>query len=267
MLAALAREVKTRNRPFATPTVLLSGGETTVTIRGTGRGGRNAEFLLAFALAIDGIDGITALAADTDGIDGAGDNAGAVCDGTTAARMRAAGVDPRRALADNDAYNAFRAVDGLFITNPTGTNVNDFRAIIVEVRKHSMAGALGIGGFFFRSRDIKALAEWYAPHLGVTDFWTAGRRADDLCAVQGGDDLFPADKQWMINFRVDDIDALMAQLKDAGIAVETRPTEWDTPETGALRPHSRSRGQPDRAVAAAGGVTTPRPSCRTRRPF
>lgn len=132
VLAALAREVKTRNRPFATPTVLLSGGETTVTIRGTGRGGRNAEFLLAFALAIDGIDGITALAADTDGIDGAGDNAGAICDGTTAARMRAAGVDPRRALADNDAYNAFRSVDGLFITNPTGTNVNDFRAIIVR---------------------------------------------------------------------------------------------------------------------------------------
>jgi hydroxypyruvate reductase len=132
VLAAMAREVKTRNRPFATPTVLLSGGETTVTIRGTGRGGRNAEFLLAFALAIDGLEGITALAADTDGIDGAGDNAGAICDGTTASRMRAAGIDPRRALADNDAYNAFRAVGGLFITGPTGTNVNDFRAIIVR---------------------------------------------------------------------------------------------------------------------------------------
>lgn len=132
VLSALAREVKTRNRPFTAPTILLSGGETTVTIRGTGRGGRNAEFLLAFALGIDGIDGITALAADTDGIDGAGDNAGAVCDGTTAARMRAAGIDPRRALADNDAYNALRAVDGLFITGPTGTNVNDFRAIIVR---------------------------------------------------------------------------------------------------------------------------------------
>jgi hydroxypyruvate reductase len=132
VLAALAREVRTRSRPFTRPAVLLSGGETTVTIRGTGRGGRNAEFLLAFALAIDGIDGIMALAADTDGIDGAGDNAGATCDGATAARMRAAGIDPRRALADNDAYNAFRAVGGLFVTGPTGTNVNDFRAIIVR---------------------------------------------------------------------------------------------------------------------------------------
>ncbi|HEV2516515.1 MAG TPA: glycerate kinase [Devosia sp.] len=130
--AALAREIKSRNRPFTKPTLLLSGGETTVTIRGDGRGGRNAEFLLAFALAIDGIEGITALAADTDGIDGAGDNAGAVCDGHTAARMRTAGIDPRRALANNDAYTAFRAVGGLLLTGPTGTNVNDFRAVIVR---------------------------------------------------------------------------------------------------------------------------------------
>ena len=132
VLAALAREVRARNRPFTRPTVLLSGGETTVTIRGTGRGGRNAEFLLAFAIAIDGIEGITALAADTDGIDGAGDNAGAICDGATASRLRAAGIDPRAALANNDAYNAFRAIGGLFVTGPTGTNVNDFRAIIIR---------------------------------------------------------------------------------------------------------------------------------------
>lgn len=130
--AALAREIRSRNRPFEKPAILLSGGETTVTIRGDGRGGRNAEFLLAFAIAIDGQEGISALAADTDGIDGAGDNAGAFCDGSTAARMRAAGIDPRAALANNDAYNAFRAVGGLFITGPTGTNVNDFRAIIVR---------------------------------------------------------------------------------------------------------------------------------------
>lgn len=130
--AALAREIRGRNRPFSKPAVLLSGGETTVTIRGNGRGGRNAEFLLAFALAIEGQEGISALAADTDGIDGAGDNAGAWCDGGTAARMRSAGIDPRAALANNDAYNAFRAVGGLFITGPTGTNVNDFRAIIVR---------------------------------------------------------------------------------------------------------------------------------------
>jgi glycerate 2-kinase len=130
--AALAREVATRNRPFAKPAVLLSGGETTVTIRGNGRGGRNAEFLLSLAIAIDGLEGIAALAADTDGIDGAGDNAGAFADGTTATKMRAAGIDPRAALVDNDAYNAFRAVGGLFITGPTGTNVNDFRAILVS---------------------------------------------------------------------------------------------------------------------------------------
>ena len=130
--AAIAREIRGRNRPFEKPAILLSGGETTVTIRGQGRGGRNAEFLLAFALAIEGQEGISALAADTDGIDGAGDNAGAYCDGTTAARMRSAGIDPRAALANNDAYNAFRAVGGLFVTDPTGTNVNDFRAIIIR---------------------------------------------------------------------------------------------------------------------------------------
>ena len=130
--AALAREIRIRNRPFTRPALLLSGGETTVTLRGDGRGGRNAEFLLAFALAIEGVEGITALAADTDGIDGAGDNAGAVADGQTATRMRAAGIDPRAALANNDAYTAFRAIGGLFVTGPTGTNVNDFRAIIVR---------------------------------------------------------------------------------------------------------------------------------------
>ncbi len=130
--AALAREIRGRNRPFSRPAVLLSGGETTVTIRGEGRGGRNAEVLLAFALAIEGIEGISALAADTDGIDGGGDNAGAFADGQSAARMRAAGIDPRAALANNDAYNAFRAVNGLFVTGPTGTNVNDFRAIVIR---------------------------------------------------------------------------------------------------------------------------------------
>ena len=130
--AAIAREVRGHNRPFAKPTVILSGGETTVTLKGSGRGGRNAEFMLAFAIAIEGVDGVTALAADTDGIDGAGDNAGAIAGGTTATRMRAAGIDPLGALADNDAYNAFRAVDGLFTTGPTGTNVNDFRAIIIR---------------------------------------------------------------------------------------------------------------------------------------
>lgn len=130
--AAIVREMRVRSRPFRPPAVLLSGGETTVTIRGDGRGGRNAEFLLAFAIAIEGIEGISAMAADTDGIDGAGDNAGAIADGSSATRMRAAGLDPLAALGNNDAYNAFRAIGDLFVTGPTGTNVNDFRAIIVR---------------------------------------------------------------------------------------------------------------------------------------
>lgn len=130
--AAMAREVAVRNRPFGKPALILSGGETTVTIRGNGKGGRNSEFLLSFALAIDGVAGISALAADTDGIDGMGDNAGAFADGTTAGRMRAKGLDPRAMLGNNDAYTAFAAIGDLFAPGPTGTNVNDFRAIIVR---------------------------------------------------------------------------------------------------------------------------------------
>jgi hydroxypyruvate reductase len=132
VLAALAREVATRGRPFGRPVALLSGGETTVSLRGRGRGGRNTEFLLGFALAIEGLEGISALSADTDGIDGTEDNAGAFADGTTAGRLRALGLDPARLLADNDAYTAFAALGDLFVTGPTGTNVNDFRAIIVR---------------------------------------------------------------------------------------------------------------------------------------
>ncbi|MEC7793175.1 MAG: glycerate kinase [Pseudomonadota bacterium] len=130
--AAIAREVSLRNRPFARPCLLLSGGETTVTLRHKGRGGRNSEFLLAFALAIEGQDGICAMAADTDGIDGSEDNAGAFADGTTCAALRAAGIDPAEALARNDAYTAFKAAGLLFTPGPTGTNVNDFRAILVR---------------------------------------------------------------------------------------------------------------------------------------
>ncbi|MYM55062.1 glycerate kinase type-2 family protein [Thalassovita mangrovi] len=130
--AAIAREVAAKGRPFAPPVVLLSGGETTVTLRGQGRGGRNSEFLLSLALEIDGVDGVTALAADTDGIDGSEDNAGAFADGGTARAMRLAGVDPAGALAENDAYSAFAAVGGLFEPGPTGTNVNDFRAILIR---------------------------------------------------------------------------------------------------------------------------------------
>ena len=130
--AALAREVAQRDRPFAKPAVLLSGGETTVTLRAKGgKGGRNGEFALALALAIDG-HAITALAADTDGIDGSETNAGAFADGTTARRLRAAGKDGRKLLDGNDSFSGFTAIGDIFETGPTGTNVNDFRAILVR---------------------------------------------------------------------------------------------------------------------------------------
>jgi glycerate 2-kinase len=129
--AAIAREVASRNRPFARPVAILSGGETTVTLRGKGQGGRNSEFALALALAAEGVP-FAALAADTDGIDGMRDNAGALADGTTATRLRALGHDPAAMLADNDAWTAFAALGDLFVTGPTGTNVNDFRAILLR---------------------------------------------------------------------------------------------------------------------------------------
>lgn len=129
--AAIAREVATRGRPFARPVVILSGGETTVTLRGKGRGGRNSEFLLALALGIEGLP-VSALAADTDGIDGSEDNAGAFADGGSMARLRAQGADPMAMLAGNDAWSAFDRLGDLFSPGPTGTNVNDFRAILIR---------------------------------------------------------------------------------------------------------------------------------------
>lgn len=130
--AAIAREVRLRNRPFQTPVVVLSGGETTVTVQGeAGRGGRNSEFLLSFASKIEGMK-LTALAADTDGIDGSEDNAGAFADGTSLSRMRQAGQDPGNLLARHDAWTAFDAIGDLFVPGPTGTNVNDFRAILIR---------------------------------------------------------------------------------------------------------------------------------------
>lgn len=132
--SALAREVAINDRPFKRPVVLLSGGETTVTLKGSGKGGRNTEFLLSVALGIAGNDSIHAFAADTDGIDGSENNAGAFADGTTTARIRQCGFDPASLLADNDAWTAFSLVGDLFAPGPTGTNVNDFRAILIGDR-------------------------------------------------------------------------------------------------------------------------------------
>ena len=115
------------------PKVLLSGGETTVTVRGEGgRGGRNAEFSLALALALDGAEGIHALACDTDGVDGAAEVAGALADGGTAARAAAAGLPLDRAMAERDGHGLFEALGDQVVTGPTHTNVNDFRAILIR---------------------------------------------------------------------------------------------------------------------------------------
>ncbi|MCT7666072.1 glycerate kinase type-2 family protein [Shinella kummerowiae] len=129
--AAIAREVASRGRPFSRPVVILSGGETTVTIKGRGKGGRNTEFLLSLALAGEGIP-LAALAADTDGIDGSEDNAGAFADGASMKRLRDLGLDPAALLAGNDAWTAFSRLNDLFVPGPTGTNVNDFRAILIR---------------------------------------------------------------------------------------------------------------------------------------
>lgn len=129
--AAIARQAAGFGQPLPPPCVLISGGETTVTVRGKGRGGRNAEFLLALAVALDGHETIHALAADTDGIDGTEDNAGAFLHPDSLARAAAIGVDAKARLADNDGYGFFSALGDLIVTGPTRTNVNDFRALVV----------------------------------------------------------------------------------------------------------------------------------------
>lgn len=130
--AGIARQVRRHDQPAPAPAVLLSGGETTVTVRGKGRGGRNAEFLLALAVALNGAPGIHAIACDTDGIDGTEDNAGALLGPDSLLRASRLGVDARRMLADNDGYGYFAALGDLIVTGPTRTNVNDFRAILIE---------------------------------------------------------------------------------------------------------------------------------------
>lgn len=129
--AGIARQIAAHDQPAPVPAVLLSGGETTVTVRGDGRGGRNAEFLLALALALRGTPGFYAIACDTDGIDGLEDNAGAVLGPDSWQRAEAAGLDLAAHLANNDAYHFFAALDDLVVTGPTLTNVNDFRALLI----------------------------------------------------------------------------------------------------------------------------------------
>jgi len=129
--AASVREVCRRRLPGSPPVALLSGGEAQVTVRGRGRGGRNAEFLLALALELQGLAGVHALAADTDGIDGSEDNAGALLAPDTLDRAAALGQNARARLDDNDAYGFFSALGDLVMTGPTRTNANDFRVILL----------------------------------------------------------------------------------------------------------------------------------------
>jgi len=131
-LAGITHQVALRGQPFQTPCVLLSGGETTVTIRGKGRGGRNVEFLLALGVALGDLEGVYALAGDTDGVDGIEEIAGAILTPDTLKRAWAQGMNPRSFLDNNDAHSFFQALGDSVITGPTLTNVNDFRAILVS---------------------------------------------------------------------------------------------------------------------------------------
>jgi hydroxypyruvate reductase len=132
VLAGLARQVVRHGQPRPAPCVLLSGGKTTVTVRGTGRGGRNAELLLSLAIALRGLPRVHAISADTDGVDGAGDAAGALIGPHVLHRARDRGVDPLAALAGNDAHTFFAVLGAQVVTGPTTTDVNDFRAVLIS---------------------------------------------------------------------------------------------------------------------------------------
>jgi hydroxypyruvate reductase len=131
VMAGLAMQVAGRDMPFSKPCILLSGGETTVTLRGNGRGGRNVEFLLSLAVALKGRAGIFALAGDTDGVDGIEEIAGGIMTPTTIERAWQLGINPAEALANNDGHGFFQALDDSVVTGPTMTNVNDFRAVLL----------------------------------------------------------------------------------------------------------------------------------------
>lgn len=131
VMAGVARQVVAHGQPCAAPCVLLSGGETTVTVRGDGRGGRNVEFLLALGVALNGLPGVHAIAGDTDGVDGSEEVAGAYLAPDSLARAAAKGLNARDSLANNDGHGFFAAIGDQVVTGPTLTNVNDFRAILV----------------------------------------------------------------------------------------------------------------------------------------
>lgn len=130
--AGIARQVAMRGQPVEPPCVLISGGETTITLKGDGKGGPNTEFLLSLAIALDGLPNVYALAGDTDGVDGSEDNAGALIYPDTLKRAEAAGISAKAMLANNDPYTFFKGIGDLLETGPTMTNVNDLRLIFIE---------------------------------------------------------------------------------------------------------------------------------------
>ncbi|WP_408382412.1 glycerate kinase type-2 family protein [Paraburkholderia sediminicola] len=141
VMAGIARQVSRRGQPFQAPCVLLSGGETTVTIRGDGRGGRNVEFLLSLGVALNGEPGVFAIAGDTDGVDGQEEIAGALLRPDTLKRARERGIRPSERLENNDAHGFFQALGDSVITGPTLTNVNDFRAIFIAAQHGDLSGS------------------------------------------------------------------------------------------------------------------------------
>ena len=139
-MAGIALQIAKHRQPFEPPCVLLSGGETTVTLRGQGRGGRNAEFLLSLGVALEGRPGIHAMAADTDGVDGLGEAAGAYLAPDSLTRAWKLGIKPKASLADNDGHGFFEALGDAVVTGPTLTNVNDFRGILITEEATRSAG-------------------------------------------------------------------------------------------------------------------------------
>jgi hydroxypyruvate reductase len=131
VLAGIAQQVVNQGEPFAPPCVLLSGGETTVTLRGEGRGGRNVEYLLSLAISLKGQAGVYAIAGDTDGVDGVEEIAGAWIKPDTLDRAWSQGINPSDALGNNDGHGFFQSLGDSVVTGPTMTNVNDFRAILI----------------------------------------------------------------------------------------------------------------------------------------
>jgi hydroxypyruvate reductase len=133
VLGGIALQIADRRQPFSPPCVLLSGGETTVTVRGSGRGGRNVEFLLSLGVALHGHPGIHAMAGDTDGVDGLEEIAGAFLGPDSLERAWSKGINPKDSLANNDGHGFFEALGDSVVTGPTLTNVNDFRAILIAL--------------------------------------------------------------------------------------------------------------------------------------